>query len=41
MQRLVLVSLAAVAVFATAPTTLPGQGGPPSAPGPLKIAFIS
>ena len=42
MQRLVLISLAAVAVAATAPTALPGQGGgPPSAPAPLKIAFIS
>ena len=42
MQRLVLVSLAAVAVFATAPTALLGQGGgPQSASGPLKIAFIS
>src|SRR5256885_7768021 len=42
MQRLVLISLAAVAVFATAPTDLLGQGGgPPSAPAPLKIAFIS
>ncbi len=42
MQRLVLSSLAAVAVFATAPTALLGQGGgPPPAPAPLKIAFIS
>jgi outer membrane protein len=42
MQRLVLVSLAAVAVFATAPTAVLGQGGgPQSASAPLKIAFIS
>ncbi len=42
MQRLVLVPLAAVAVFATAPTAVLGQGGgPQSASGPLKIAFIS
>ena len=40
MQRLVLVSLAAVAVLATAPTALLGQG-PQSASGPVKIAFIS
>ena len=40
MQRLVLVSLAAVAVFATAPTALLGQGSQ-SASGPVKIAFIS
>ncbi|HKC40816.1 MAG TPA: OmpH family outer membrane protein [Gemmatimonadales bacterium] len=42
MQRLVLISLAAVAAFATAPTALLGQGGgPQSASGPLKIAFIN
>src|SRR5258708_12249009 len=42
MQRLVLVPLAAVAVFATAPTAVLGQGGgPQSASGPLKIAFIN
>jgi len=46
MQRLVLVSLAAVAVLVTAPTALLGQGSqaapaPASPPGPIKIAFIS
>jgi outer membrane protein len=44
MQRLVLVSLAAVAVLATAPTALLGQGSqaaPAPAAGPVKIAFIS
>jgi len=40
MQRLVLVSLAAVAVLATAPTALRGQGSQ-SASAPVKIAFIS
>jgi len=40
MQRLVLVSLAAVAVIATAPSVTLGQGASP-APKPLKIAFIS
>jgi outer membrane protein len=46
MQRLVLVSLAAVAVLATAPTALRSQGSqaapaPAPVPGPVKIAFIS
>jgi len=46
MPRLVLVSLAAVAVLVTAPTALLGQGSqaapaPASPPGPIKIAFIS
>jgi Skp family chaperone for outer membrane proteins len=44
MPRLVLVSLAAVAVLATAPTALLGQGSqaaPTPPPGPVKIAFIS
>lgn len=43
MQRLVLVSLAAVAVLATAPSVALGQGAAPSTapPGPLKIAFIN
>jgi outer membrane protein len=46
MQRLVLVSLAAVAVLAAAPTALLSQGSqaapaPASPPGPVKIAFIS
>jgi len=46
MQRLALVSFAAVAVLAMAPTALVGQGGgggggTQSASGPLKIAFIS
>jgi outer membrane protein len=40
MQRLVLVSLAAVAVLATAPTALLGQGSQ-SASAPVRIAFIS
>ncbi|HET8712692.1 MAG TPA: OmpH family outer membrane protein [Gemmatimonadales bacterium] len=39
MQRLVLVSLAAVAVLATAPTVAAGQGG--AASQPTKIAFIN
>lgn len=42
MQRLVLVSLAAVAVLATAPSVALAQGASPGAPpGPLKIAFIN
>jgi Skp family chaperone for outer membrane proteins len=41
MQRLVLVSLAAVAAaLATAPSAARGQG-PSSAPAPIKIAFIN
>jgi outer membrane protein len=40
MQRLVLVSLAAVAVLATAPSVTLGQGASP-APGPVKIAIIN
>src|SRR6266511_1265376 len=39
MQRLVLVSLAAVAALAVAPRVAAAQGGSP-APGPLKIAHI-
>jgi outer membrane protein len=42
MQRLVLVSLAAVAVLATAPSVTVGQGGSSASPqGPAKIAFIN
>src|SRR6185369_6615115 len=41
MQRLALVSLAAVAVLATAPSLTFGQGGAQSASAPLKIAFIN
>ena len=41
MQRLALVSLAAVAVLATAPSLTFGQGGAQSASAPLKIAFIT
>jgi len=44
MQRLVLVSLAAVAVFATVPTAVLGQGSqsaPSASSAPIKIAFIS
>src|SRR3989441_8536142 len=40
MQRLVLVSLAAVAVLAASPTALLSQGSQ-SAPAAVKIAFIS
>jgi outer membrane protein len=40
MQRLVLVSLAAVAAFAAAPTALLSQGTQ-SASAPIKLAFIS
>src|SRR2546425_12141989 len=40
MQRLVLVSLAAVAVLAVAPRIVAAQG-PSPAPAPLKIAFIN
>src|SRR6266540_4101473 len=40
MQRLVLVSLAAVAALAVAPRVAAAQGGSP-APGPLKIAYIN
>jgi Skp family chaperone for outer membrane proteins len=39
MQRLVLVSLAAVAVLVTAPSLTFGQGAPAAAP--VKIAFIN
>jgi len=41
MQRLALVSLAAVALLATAPSLTFGQGGTQSASAPLKIAFIN
>ncbi len=44
MQRLVLVSLAAVAVLAASPTALLSQGSqsaPAAAPAAVKIAFIS
>ncbi len=40
MQRLVLVSLAAVAALAAAPPVAAAQG-PSPAPGPLKIAYIN
>src|SRR6267143_1217342 len=40
MQRLVLVSLAAVAVLAVAPRIVAAQG-PSPAPAPLKIAYIN
>ncbi len=40
MQRLVLVSLAAVAALAVAPPVAAAQG-PSPAPGPLKIAYIN
>jgi Skp family chaperone for outer membrane proteins len=40
MQRLVLVSLAAVAALAVAPRVAAAQG-PSSAPAPLKIAYIN
>ena len=41
MQRLVLVSLAAVAVLVTAPSRTFGQGGGAPASAPTKIAFIN
>jgi Skp family chaperone for outer membrane proteins len=41
MQRLVLVSLAVVAVLATAPSLTLGQGGGAQASAPIKIAFIN
>lgn len=41
MQRLVLVSLAAVAVLATAPSLTFGQGAQSGASAPIKIAFIN
>src|SRR2546423_3334764 len=44
MQRLVLVSLAAVAALVTAPAVALGQGpsaAPSGPPGPLKIAYIN
>ena len=40
-MRLVLVSLAAVAVLATAPSLSFGQGGGPHSSAPLNIAFIN
>jgi outer membrane protein len=41
MQRLVLVSLAAVAVLATAPSLAFGQGAQSGPSAPIKIAFIN
>ena len=41
MQRLVLVSLAAVAVLASAPSLSFGQGGGAQSSAPIKIAFIN
>ena len=40
MQRFVLVSLAAIAMLATAPSVTLGQGGAPAL-APLKIAYIN